>query len=70
MNLLTEREWQVIWFRGQGFQTKQVASILNISIRTVDDHIRNIYKKTKSENLQQAVCSINKETRSWRSARR
>jgi HD-GYP domain-containing protein (c-di-GMP phosphodiesterase class II) len=42
---LTEREAQVIGLLARGFQTKQVARELGISIKTADRHIQNAYRK-------------------------
>jgi DNA-binding NarL/FixJ family response regulator len=42
---LTEREAEVIALLARGLQTKQVASALEISIKTADRHIQNAYRK-------------------------
>ncbi len=42
---LTERELQVIRLLASGLQTKQVAHALDISAKTADRHIQNMYRK-------------------------
>jgi HD-GYP domain-containing protein (c-di-GMP phosphodiesterase class II) len=42
---LTEREAQVVALLARGFQTKQVARRLGISVKTADHHIQNAYAK-------------------------
>ena len=42
---LTEREAQVIGLLARGFQTKQVATALGISVKTADRHVQNAYAK-------------------------
>jgi HD-GYP domain-containing protein (c-di-GMP phosphodiesterase class II) len=42
---LTEREAEVIALLARGFQTKQVARALGISVKTADRHIQNAYRK-------------------------
>jgi HD-GYP domain-containing protein (c-di-GMP phosphodiesterase class II) len=42
---LTEREAQVIGLLARGYQTKQVAAALRISVKTADRHVQNTYAK-------------------------
>jgi HD-GYP domain-containing protein (c-di-GMP phosphodiesterase class II) len=42
---LTEREAEVIGLLARGLQTKQVAGVLGISVKTADRHIQNAYAK-------------------------
>ena len=42
---LTERETEVVRLLARGFQTKQVARALGISLKTADHHIQNAYAK-------------------------
>jgi HD-GYP domain-containing protein (c-di-GMP phosphodiesterase class II) len=42
---LTEREAQVVGLLARGRQTKQVARVLGISVKTTDRHIQNAYAK-------------------------
>jgi DNA-binding NarL/FixJ family response regulator len=42
---LTEREAEVVGLLARGHQTKQVARLLHISVKTADRHIQNAYRK-------------------------
>jgi HD-GYP domain-containing protein (c-di-GMP phosphodiesterase class II) len=42
---LTEREVEVVGLLARGLQTKQIAGVLGISIKTADRHIQNAYGK-------------------------
>jgi DNA-binding NarL/FixJ family response regulator len=42
---LTEREARVIGLVARGLQTKQIARVLDISVKTADRHIQNAYAK-------------------------
>jgi DNA-binding NarL/FixJ family response regulator len=42
---LTEREAEVVGLLARGLQTKQVARVLGISVKTADRHIQNAYGK-------------------------
>jgi HD-GYP domain-containing protein (c-di-GMP phosphodiesterase class II) len=42
---LTEREAEVVGLLARGLQTKQIASLLGISVKTADRHIQNAYGK-------------------------
>ena len=42
---LTEREAEVVGLVARGLQTKQVARVLGISVKTADRHIQNAYRK-------------------------
>jgi HD-GYP domain-containing protein (c-di-GMP phosphodiesterase class II) len=42
---LTERESEVVGLLARGLQTKQVARVLRISVKTADSHIQNAYRK-------------------------
>ncbi len=48
--LLSERELQVIELVAAGLTNQEVADSLEISKRTVDNHISNILSKTETEN--------------------
>lgn len=48
--LLSERELQVIELVASGLTNQEVADSLEISKRTVDNHISNILSKTKTDN--------------------
>ncbi|GLZ32890.1 3'3'-cGAMP-specific phosphodiesterase 3 [Lentzea sp. NBRC 105346] len=42
---LTARETEVVGLLARGMQTKQVARVLRISVKTADHHIQNAYRK-------------------------
>lgn len=48
--LLSERELQVIELVAAGLTNQEIAVELDISKRTVDNHISNILTKTKTDN--------------------
>ena len=48
---LTSREIEIIRLMEQDLSNKQLAEVLNISIRTVETHRKNIFKKTNTNNL-------------------
>ena len=52
---LTNRELQILSFLGQRLQNKEIAARLFISPETVKKHTKNIYRKLKIHNRQQAV---------------
>jgi DNA-binding NarL/FixJ family response regulator len=56
----TNREWQVLFLACNGFKDDQIVANLAICRRTVDTHIKNLYKLfdvSKRENLvRKAVC--------------
>lgn len=52
---LTNREAEVLCLLSQGMSSKQVASELFCSKRTVDYHISHIYEKLEVSNRIQAV---------------
>lgn len=47
---LSERELQVIELVAAGQTNQEIAAVLEISKRTVDNHISNILNKTKTDN--------------------
>lgn len=48
---LTGREIEIIRLMEQDLSNKQLAEALNISVRTVETHRKNIFKKTNTNNL-------------------
>ncbi|OCA55877.1 helix-turn-helix transcriptional regulator [Photorhabdus namnaonensis] len=44
-DLFTQREWDVIFLFLQKYNSKQISRMLNISYRTVENHISRIYKR-------------------------
>lgn len=51
MNLLTNREKEILKLIIREYSCKQIAVELNISIHTVQSHRKNIFKKTKSKTI-------------------
>jgi len=47
---LSDRELQVIELVAAGLTNQDIAATLEISKRTVDNHVSNILKKTRTEN--------------------
>lgn len=44
-NLLTGRETEVLGYLARGYSKKQIANIISLSVKTVDNHTTNIMKK-------------------------
>ena len=59
INTLTEREMQIINFIKQGSSSKEIASKLAISLKTVEVHRHNILKKLKLKNSASLVNFVN-----------
>jgi DNA-binding NarL/FixJ family response regulator len=43
--MLSDREWQILRFLGQGQSSKHIANQLDLSVRTVESHRQNIRRK-------------------------
>ncbi len=52
---LTQREKEVINWMEQDYSNKQIADELNIAVRTVETHRKNIFRKTGTNNLLSLV---------------
>jgi DNA-binding NarL/FixJ family response regulator len=59
LNLLSEREIEVINFIRDGLSSKEIADKLGISIKTVEVHRHNILKKLKVKNTASLINFIN-----------
>ena len=59
INSLTEREMQIIHHIREGHSSKEIASQLDISLKTVEVHRHNILKKLKLRNSASLVNFIN-----------
>ena len=59
VNALTEREIQIINLIKEGFSSKEIATQLNISLKTVEVHRHNVLKKLKLKNSASLVNFIN-----------
>lgn len=62
VNALTEREIQIINLIKDGQSSKEIASTLNISLKTVEVHRHNVLKKLKLKNSASLVNFINQST--------
>ncbi len=62
VNSLTEREMQIINHIREGHSSKEIASQLDISLKTVEVHRHNILKKLKLKNSASLVNFINSST--------
>jgi DNA-binding NarL/FixJ family response regulator len=54
-NILSARELDVLPYIAKGMKYEEIAGILNISVRTVETHRRNILKKLKLKNTRELV---------------
>jgi DNA-binding NarL/FixJ family response regulator len=57
----TNREKQVLKLSAEGAPIKQIAQQMGISVRTVEKHRSNIFRKTNSENIVEAVFYANRK---------
>jgi DNA-binding NarL/FixJ family response regulator len=62
VNALTEREIQIINLIKEGQSSKEIASTLNISLKTVEVHRHNVLKKLKLKNSASLVNFINQSS--------
>ena len=58
-DLISSREKEVAFFILKGYQNKEIADIMDISPRTVDKHIENIYKKFNVQNRVELIMKFN-----------
>jgi ATP/maltotriose-dependent transcriptional regulator MalT len=52
---LTERELEVLGYVAAGARNREIAKILNVSIKTVEFHLRNILSKLSVRSRTEAV---------------
>ena len=57
---LTPREVEILCLLGDGFSNRQLAEHLYISIRTIERHITNIYRKIDIHNRSDAAAYAHK----------
>jgi DNA-binding NarL/FixJ family response regulator len=60
LDLLTEREADVLTGIAKGFSYAEVAQALNVTINTVRTHVRNIYEKLSVNSRGEAVYEYNR----------
>lgn len=58
MNLLTKRELEIYNLLLNGKSTTEVAKILNISIKTVRNHISNVIQKLDVDSRMNAILEL------------
>lgn len=58
MELLTEREREVIQFLSTGLTYEKIAAQLEVSHETVKMHLKNIYRKLKVQNKIEALLNV------------
>lgn len=55
MELLTKREWEVLYLVGQGFTNQEIAERLFIKLITVEHHLTSIYAKLEARSRIEAA---------------
>jgi len=58
MSILTKRERQIIEFLIKGYESKEIASLLNVTDKTIRNHISNIIIKLDVKNRLQAIIKL------------
>ena len=61
INTLSDREMQIVRALKEGLSSKEIASELNISLKTVEVHRHNILKKLKLKNTVSLINFINSQ---------
>ncbi len=56
-NTLTKQEKIVVELLAQGFSSKQIAGHLKSSQNTIDNHRKNMLKKTNTKNVAELVAN-------------
>ena len=52
---LTDREIVILEYLKKGLQNKEISAELNLSVRTIDSHLYNIYRKTGCQNRMELL---------------
>lgn len=52
---LTKREVEILSFVAKGFTNKEIASAFSISPKTIEFHLKNIYKKSETSGRSEAI---------------
>lgn len=53
--LVTDREFQIVKFMSIGFKPKEISERLNVTINTVNSHIKNVYRKLEVNSSTEAI---------------
>lgn len=61
MNLLTEREKEVLTLICEGKQDSEIAKLLNVSIHTAKMHVRHLLAKYVARDRKQLMAALNKK---------
>jgi NarL family two-component system response regulator LiaR len=56
--MLTKKEYQVIALLKEGKLNKEIADSMTISLHTVKNHLKNIYKKLEVRNRAEAIVKV------------
>ena len=59
INTLTTREIEIVGYIKEGLSSREIASVLHLSLKTVQGHRQNIHKKLKLNNSAALVNYIN-----------
>lgn len=62
---LSNREWEVVRLLLQGKSNKLIASSLNVSVRTVEFHLKNIYAKFQVSSRVELIIKLGNSTGAW-----
>lgn len=54
---LTACKLRVFWFIGEGLKTKQIATQLHLSVKTIETHRENIKRKLALDCLEKVICA-------------
>ena len=58
MNLITKREKEIFNLLASNYSTLEISKILNISCKTVRNHISNVIQKLGVSNRMQAILEL------------
>lgn len=53
---VTPREWQILALLAQGYRSKEVATRLGVSRRTVQTHLERLFERHGIHSRAEAVC--------------
>jgi DNA-binding CsgD family transcriptional regulator len=56
--MLTKKEAEVVAYFMKGFSYKQIALVMHISITTVNDHQKKIYKKLQVNSKYELIAKL------------
>jgi LuxR family transcriptional regulator, maltose regulon positive regulatory protein len=59
--MLTQKERELLHLLGEGKLNKEIAEAMDISIHTVKNHLKNIYKKLSVRNRAEAIIRMHKK---------